>query len=167
MSLQFHVNIVRAKDRDETLKQVAATGYTAFLQSMRKRAMVIAGQADQPFRVAFQFIESHGRDGFLLGSQLRSRNQAAEVLVAGTSLDQERVVPSFRNADFSADVRFDSALFGRHVKTRRPVYTMPIQKGHRGQIPFCAASDKGLRQRSSFEKAESTARVQFDVWHDR
>ena len=90
-------------------------------QRMRQRAVFVSGQADQTFGMGLQFGDRGRGDCFFRRAQFCGGDQAAEILIAGASRSQQRVISAFGNADFRSDVRFDFALLGRHVKARRAI----------------------------------------------
>ena len=85
---------------------------------MGKRAFFISGEANQTFRVSFQFLQRRSRLVLFAGAKFCGGDQAADVLISRVRLDQQGAV-AFGNSDFRADVGLNPA-FPRRVKTRRP-----------------------------------------------
>ena len=122
----------------------------------------MTGEADQAAREFGQLIEC-GRAFALLGAQLDAGDQPAEVLIAFARGRQQRVRVAVGASDFRANMGANAGLFRRHVKARRAIDAVAVQKSHGGRARLRAGSGHLFRHRSAFEKAETGACVQFHV----
>ena len=87
VALEFDVNILGAEDGDELIDLFSGFLCAALLQGCCEWAFVTAGEANQAFGVFFEFLCRDGAFTFL-GAQLHFGDEAAEVLVTGTGLNQ-------------------------------------------------------------------------------
>ena len=95
-----------------------------------------------------QFISG---DGALAGfgvfrhTQFHQRDQATEVLIplAGLYEEGDRADFGFRelNADFGADMRLDSVLLRREMKSWRAINAVAIEQGHGRQLQLETRGD--------------------------
>ncbi len=102
MALQFHVNIVVAKDAGQAFHRASCFFHAAMSQRGGQRSVIAAGQADQPGSMFLQFLLADSAFAFLR-AQLHFGDQTAKILVAGAGGDEER------KAKEIADFRFQIA----------------------------------------------------------
>src|SRR6267154_1820882 len=110
---------------------------------------------------------------FAPNAQLHLRNQTAEILVSSARSNQQRK-PGFTaqrwrkrsTSHFRSNMHLEPNLFRRKMKTRRPVYSIPVEQCHRRHTEVRAHSDQFLRNRRPFEEAEGRTGMKFNV-HQR
>src|SRR5271157_2551827 len=117
------------------------------------------------------FRATRQRSRILRRAQLHSRYQAAKVLVALTRGAQQRnarkrffdVRARQQGSDLCSDMRLKVELLHGQMKARRAIYSIAIEQGHRRRLMSGAHLGQFLGDRSSFEKTERRAGVEFDV----
>ncbi len=112
VALQFGVEVVAAEDVEQAL-------------------VGMAGEADEAAGEFGDLFEGGGAFA-LFGAQLHAGDQAAEVLVAFASFDQQRIGDAVGAGDLGADVRADAGLLGGHVEARRAVDAVAVDDRHGG-----------------------------------
>src|SRR5271157_185329 len=111
------------------------------------------------------------RSRILRRAQLHARYQAAKVLVALARGAQQRnarkrfvgIRARQQGSDLSPNVRLEVELLHCQMKARRAIYSIAIKQGHRRGLMSGAHLGQFLWDRSTFEKAERRAGVEFDV----
>ena len=88
MALQFHIDIVAAKDAGQAIHRAPRLFHATTSQRGGEWAVIASGQADQPGSMFLQLIFANRAFAFL-GPQLHFCDQAAEVLVAGARRDEK------------------------------------------------------------------------------
>ena len=88
MALQFHIDVVRAKNAGQAFHRAPSFLHAALSQRGGKWTIIAAGEADQPGSMLLQFVFADGALTFLR-AQLHLRNQMAEVLVAGAGRNEK------------------------------------------------------------------------------
>ena len=102
MALQFHIDIVVAENAGQAFHRAPRFFHAALSQRSGERAVIAAGEADQPAGMFLQLILADSAFAFLC-AQLHFCDQAAEVLVAGAGRDEQG------KAEEIADCRFQIA----------------------------------------------------------
>src|ERR1700676_1736015 len=88
MPLQFHINVVPAKNVGQSIDPAACFFHAALSKSKGQWTVVIAGKADESGSMLLKFFFPHR--AFAFGrAQLHFRNQTAEILISGTRRDEQ------------------------------------------------------------------------------
>jgi hypothetical protein len=166
--------------------------YPALFEGERKRPAISACKADEPCRIFLKFFFADCAF-ILGGAQLHFCDQTAKVLItcAGRNKKRQpelmvfictgedarapttnwvwgrgRLRPRTLNEiarDLRSDMRLDSRLLRRHMKTWGAVNTIAIEQRHRGHFQFSAARDQGFGQGRALKKTERGAGVEFNI----
>src|ERR1700687_2479369 len=72
-------------------------------------------------------------------------------------------LPGITDSDFGSNVCACTGLFRRDVKARRSVEAVAVEQCHRRHLKFGAARHQHFRQRSTFEKTEGGAGMEFHI----
>ena len=129
------------------------------------RALLVAGQRDQPCVLLVQFRPPHPPLPFGRAEVGRGQ-QAAEIPVALLGRDQQRHDAAVLHRHLRPHQRPQPALAPLLVKPHRPGHPVAVAQGQRGQLQARGRFGQLLGQRSPAQKAERAARVKFDVSHD-
>src|SRR5580704_14106279 len=89
MTLQFHIDVVPAKNADQLLHAAAPFFHATACESKSQWTIVVASKADQSSSMFSQFFFPHRALAFGR-AQLHLRNQAAEVLISEPGRDKKR-----------------------------------------------------------------------------
>src|SRR6266849_3546321 len=103
MPLDLGENITAAEDINEVLQAGFWIRSLGFGPTFRRR------QTDQTFRELGNFFRRSGAFTFFC-AELHASSEAAQVLITGSVLDQQRICRSVRAGDFRADMRTDAGL---------------------------------------------------------
>jgi hypothetical protein len=105
MPLQFHVNVVVAKDSRKPLNMSTRLFHAAVRKRMDKRTIVATSQTNEPSGMFLQFF--FPRCAFAFGcAQFHFRYQTAEILVAETRLHQKG------QSEFTTEARRHGGIVG-------------------------------------------------------
>ena len=129
---------------------------------MGERAFVAAGEADQAAVRIFQFCCFDGAFAFC-GAEFHSRNQAAKIFVALGGSDQQRIAPAVHASDFRADMRANADFLRGQIKSWCAIEAIAIEQRHGRHAERGAGARQFFGRRSTFEKTESGAGMQFDI----
>ena len=129
VTLQFGVDAFCTENPDELFES-------------RANRRAFTGEAHQAFRILAQFFLRCR--GFTLGrAQLHGSDQAAQVLIPGAILDQQRIMIAIGSGDLGADVRLRSYLLRRPCRSgaRRRDCRGPSEPSRHDRGPLSAAPD--------------------------
>ena len=131
-----------------------------------ERAVFIACQADEALGELGQFLPLDAAGGFG-AAEFGTRDQPAEVLVAGARLDQQRQHGAVVKGQFRADDRPNAMFACRREKPRRAVNAVPVEQGERGHFEFRPPPRELRQRRRTAQKAKRAPAMKFDVVHKK
>jgi hypothetical protein len=159
VALQFDVDVVAAKDADQSIESFAA----GFIRNARSEWTVLAaGEADEAARILSDLV--FGDSAFTLWrAEFHASQKAAKILVSFARLGEKGIAKACCGSDFSTNMRLQAGFLRSEMKPRRAVNTVAVKKRYCRHRVFRAGANKFFGQGSALEKTECGAGMKFDV----